>query len=816
MPIASISSTIQALRQAALEEVNRNRPQPGARGDPNPSLDPARRVGRSGDALAELKEVDYVAQEDELRLALHGTGPEFGGVLPQAEQPGREPIPTTEEVPPGSDPNLSLTRELLSRVVGNPDLKFLRGHSPHLSTFVSARVLRDLRGGISDASASIKGALECAANQGVASLMEEAIMLLAPDTRPGAQQPGISIRQIVTFTTPRLSGQSAVTGVIISGEEWQVFDFGDTIPAVTNDPINEHYGKAQTDKNKCLLLYLAAASLGQRNKDNFCASYSNVRLGALNDLISQLRWEQHQKAVICAAALGDPTHSDPLVVSELRSHAHDVIAVNHDRDHRTLLCFPVSCLDWANVCIIRISQSCRFSIHLINALSPSEIWFYLVSYQEHMRVASPPSKASAGMIRSSPKTITAPSGWESLLSFRSPSVSIDSRNLPRCPRCQAPNTRLPLGVDGALVGRAMIMTDPQLRSFNISKHWTKTAAQEHSVEAAAACELEQPTPQMDQMPALPPGAAEALDTLFQTIPAEETEFSYPLWNTAAETTDKFIAKSGDLFLAAHAFTCSWRYKRNPTTLTLAGLSVFERLVDVDLYNNAHNVATYGALACGDRPPGRFHRRSYANIDDNPGATAAELWEDVAKGRLMIFAEKSEPYTGNLMGSKLAYVLQKDATNPDTVKTRYIRDPRNEVNDRLANGRHPQCIIPRHQNVARRVLYWKRRYPTIPILISKRDAKGAFKLVPVSVRGLAYMGRRFAHFVAMYLAMFFGWRCSPANWGILSSLLMQYVAAFRPSNQVVEGPESFIAFQYVDDGAFAEPWVGLRPWQSVSL
>ena len=360
------------------------------------------------------------------------------------------------------------------------------------------------------------------------------------------------------------------------------------------------------------------------------------------------------------------------------------------------------------------------------------------------------------------------------------------------------------------------MTDHQLRSFNISKPWAKSAAQEHSTDAAAAWDLEQSTPQLDQMPVLPQGAEDALQALLQTIPAEETEFSYPLRNTIADKTDQFISKTGDLFLAAHAFTCSWRLNRNPTTLTPAGLSVFEGLVDTELYDHAHKVSSYGVLPCGDRPPERFRQQAYANINDNPEATAAEFWEDVTKGRLMIFTETSEPYTGDLMESKLAYVLQKDATNPDTFKTRYISDPRNEVNDRLANERHPQRIIPRHQNVARRALYWKRRYPTIPILISKRDVKGAFKLVPVSVRGLAYMGCRFAHFVGMYLAMFFGWRCSPANWGVLSSLLMQYVAAFRPPNQFVEGPESFIAFQYVDDGAFVEPWAGLRPWQSVSL
>ena len=98
-----------------------------------------------------------------------------------------------------------------------------------------------------------------------------------------------------------------------------------------------------------------------------------------------------------------------------------------------------------------------------------------------------------------------------------------------------------------------------------------------------------------------------------------------------------------------------------------------------------------------------------------------------------------------------------------------------------------------------------------MLISKRDVKSAFKLAPIAVCGLAYMGCRFAHFVGIYLALFFGWRPSPANWGVISTLVMQYIAAHRPARCRRDGPDGFIAFHYFDDGAFVESWVGLRPW-----
>ena len=169
-----------------------------------------------------------------------------------------------------------------------------------------------------------------------------------------------------------------------------------------------------------------------------------------------------------------------------------------------------------------------------------------------------------------------------------------------------------------------------------------------------------------------------------------------------------------------------------------------------------------------------------------------------------------------MESKLTFVTQPDITNPGVLKTRYISDPRVAVNERVFGENRPTCVVPRHQHVARRLLMCKRRYPGIPVLVSKRDVKSAFKLVPISVCGLAHMGCRFANFIGIYLSLFFGWRPSPANWGVVATLVMQFIAAHRPAAPTRDGPEALVAFQYVDDGAFIESWVGLRPWLASSL
>ena len=131
------------------------------------------------------------------------------------------------------------------------------------------------------------------------------------------------------------------------------------------------------------------------------------------------------------------------------------------------------------------------------------------------------------------------------------------------------------------------------------------------------------------------------------------------------------------------------------------------------------------------------------------------------------------------------VAQKDVTNPDVMETRYISGPRLEVDARITNDRRPNCAVPRHANMARRIFYRCARYPGIPVLISKMDAQCAFKLLPVSAKWLVHMGCHFAKVVCMYLTLFCGWRPDPSNWGIISTPLMQYISAHVPSDDPVD-------------------------------
>lgn len=126
------------------------------------------------------------------------------------------------------------------------------------------------------------------------------------------------------------------------------------------------------------------------------------------------------------------------------------------------------------------------------------------------------------------------------------------------------------------------------------------------------------------------------------------------------------------------------------------------------------------------------------------------------------------------------------------------------------------FVPTIPSLIRRILYWKRRYPGIAIVLCKRDVKSAFKLAPLSIRMIYKAGLRVAEYVMIYVGMYFGWQGDPGNWGIISSLLMQFVANHKPRDSSTHDPERFEAYQFVDDGGFDDPLLGMRPWASVEI
>ena len=109
------------------------------------------------------------------------------------------------------------------------------------------------------------------------------------------------------------------------------------------------------------------------------------------------------------------------------------------------------------------------------------------------------------------------------------------------------------------------------------------------------------------------------------------------------------------------------------------------------------------------------------------------------------------------------------------QVRNICDPRIDTNARAHSRRQPLLAVPSIPSIVRRILFRKRGYPGMPILLAKRDVMAAFKLILLAIRTLARAGFRAGRFIMTYLSMYFGWKGFPGTWGAIPTSTLQYIA-----------------------------------------
>ena len=342
---------------------------------------------------------------------------------------------------------------------------------------------------------------------------------------------------------------------------------------------------------------------------------------------------------------------------------------HHDRDHRSIICFPPEELSHTNVAIIRVMPSGRYTVHHIESNMQSGRWAYLLSYRGHMRMAVPESIDGSKLVREHPNSVSRPVGWKYLAQLGGTDVALGRKALLKCPHCNSHSARLPPGVEGAIVGKSLILSDVELRPFHIKSPWNEDAAHEHGIEAREAWMRERRTPLLDTPPTISKEAESSLEYALSLIPGDDSTFDYEVWTQVAHATDTLLRAAGGLSVAANAYACRWRSTRNPSTLTPAGVRVFEGLVGNAVLAYANVLASHGVRPLADRPPVRNRQKAYATVGDNPERTAGDLWEDLVKGRLVTYTCASGDLTEDLMESRLAYVPQKDVTNPANMKVR---------------------------------------------------------------------------------------------------------------------------------------------------
>ena len=96
--------------------------------------------------------------------------------------------------------------------------------------------------------------------------------------------------------THQMAGHT-VTRVELLNIKWDVYDYGDTVTGVENDPRNDARGCILNERNQCLVLHLEAG-IELMNKGGADMPTS----ARVNGMARLIRWDQHNQVRECASA----------------------------------------------------------------------------------------------------------------------------------------------------------------------------------------------------------------------------------------------------------------------------------------------------------------------------------------------------------------------------------------------------------------------------------------------------------------------------------------------------------------------------------
>eukprot|EP00438_Fugacium_kawagutii_P015705 Skav235328 [mRNA] locus=scaffold520:603852:614712:+ [translate_table: standard] len=217
---------------------------------------------------------------------------------------------------------------------------------------------------------------------------------------------------------------------------------------------------------------------------------------------------------------------------------------------------------------------------------------------------------------------------------------------------------------------------------------------------------------------------------------------------------------------------------------------FEGLVSPNLLSKARENAIWGISARYEGGVGeRVQCGPHPSLKEHLEEAAQQLWKDASRGRVLLcFDEGGEELKG-VVSVAMARVPKMLPNRTISSKGRVIWDAK-PINEFCDKTRHPPALQPKHDEIARLIVWWQTRYPGTPILVSKKDVSDAFKWIPVRGEDTRLFaadlpGGEFGapgkNITVLYNSLTFGWTVS----------------------RVV-----------MDDAVLIEPKIGIRPWISV--
>ena len=191
------------------------------------------------------------------------------------------------------------------------------------------------------------------------------------------------------------------------------------------------------------------------------------------------------------------------------------------------------------------------------------------------------------------------------------------------------------------------------------------------------------------------------------------------------------------------------------------------------------------------------------------------YQDCLAWRVLVFDRgRDKDLLADVVCSSQARVPKYDHHGREKAKGRQVHNlseaDGESVNAKTDTHRYPGVFLPTVADIVRMILYYKQRFPGVPVLIAKRDVEGAYKREPLESKGARFMGTRLGKYTFVATTLTFGWEPSPGIYSVAATAISSYHMAHVPENPRDNGGESLASVTYVDDGILIAVDIGVLP------
>ncbi|CAK9114808.1 unnamed protein product [Durusdinium trenchii] len=308
------------------------------------------------------------------------------------------------------------------------------------------------------------------------------------------------------------------------------------------------------------------------------------------------------------------------------------------------------------------------------------------------------------------------------------------------------------------------------------------------------------------------------------------------WAAVLRAGNKLVEVAGGVRQAAESL---WEVREKAGMMNLAQVDDpgLDRVLHPHLLEYLRDVRRYGMAARFQGLRTRAFAKLHPNARRHVDKVFAQVAKDVGKQRVLVVSAMMPQLSGT-MASPFEAVQKLKPDRSVSEEVRVVHDQRT-INHGTNKFLHPPALQPTHSQIAKRILWAKGRCPGLPVLLSKKDISGAFRLLWVAPEDVELFAGELpwnprkafpnatdedihlegipgGDITVVYLVSSFGFSGSPGEWTVWGRSTEEFHRAHRPSVPRRDMGHGFDCKVLVDDGVLVEPWVGLRPWVSAEV